>query len=191
MPRDYASKTHSKSKPSSAAPGWAWLVTGLLIGLFVAFLVYLNQGGSVGQRDAPPDTSQDARAVRPAPGKEIPTPPKPRFDFYTLLPEMEVAVPDEGSGGKARPAQPLAKVDDPGNYVLQVGSFKNYKDADAFKASLALLGLEAEIQTVTIDGKDTWHRVRIGPIGDLDELNRTRSRLKEHDIDAMLLKLKS
>ena len=40
-------------------------------------------------------------------------------------------------------------------------------DADRLQASLALLGFESHVQRVTIDD-DVFHRVRIGPIGDLD-----------------------
>jgi cell division protein FtsN len=36
---------------------------------------------------------------------------------------------------------------------------------------------------------DTWHRVRIGPISDLAELNRTRSRLRLADIEALVIKV--
>jgi len=85
----------------------------------------------------------------------------------------------------------MPKLKKPGTYVLQVGSFRHYSDADAFKAQLALKGFESKIQTVSIDNNNTWHRVRIGPIKEMQKLNRTRSQLRKNNLDFMLLKIKT
>ena len=77
---------------------------------------------------------------------------------------------------------------EPGVYVLQAGSFSAYEDADRRRATLALQGIESKIQRVTIDDR-TYHRVRIGPIDDLDELNLLRSRLREAQIDVLRIRL--
>jgi cell division protein FtsN len=74
--------------------------------------------------------------------------------------------------------------------VLQVGSFRDLSEADRQKATLALIGLEADIQTVSIDGEETWHRVRLGPYQSLDALNEARGRLYENHIDTIVYKLK-
>jgi cell division protein FtsN len=190
MARKVMAKKKKKPNNSAPLPGWVWLATGLMIGLFVAFLVHLkdNYPGLSLKDSKQASSSTDARTVR----KQAQTPPakeKTRFDFYTILPEMEIAVPDdELSSGSNKPAKPLTK---PGTYILQVGSFKTLEQADRMKASLALLGIEAKIESVTINNKESWHRVRIGPYHNLDELNRTRSRLKQNNIDALLLKLKT
>jgi cell division protein FtsN len=172
-------------------PGWVWLSTGLMVGLFIAFLVYL--------RDVLPTTpatssteavsQTDARSVRVDKAEKLPPPPKTRFDFYTILPEMEVAVPDEDlpATGNNNAKTTVAA----GSYILQAGAFRKLEQADRMKAELALLGIEASIQSVTIDNQSTWHRVRIGPYKDLDRLNATRKRLRENNINAMLLRLKS
>jgi cell division protein FtsN len=117
-----------------------------------------------------------------------PVPPKPRFDFYSLLPEMEVVVPEQEITGK--PQQGVKQVEQPGTYFLQVGSFRNGEQADSFKAELALLGLETSIQKVTIDNNTTWHRVRVGPFSDLDALNRARRLLSQRKVDSTLVKIK-
>jgi cell division protein FtsN len=44
------------------------------------------------------------------------------------------------------------------------------------------------VQKVTVDA-DTWHRVRIGPITDLNQLNRLRTRLRQADIDALVIRV--
>jgi cell division protein FtsN len=71
---------------------------------------------------------------------------------------------------------------------LQAGSFAALADADRRRAELALLGLESRIQRVSIDDK-TFHRVRIGPVSDLDELNLIRNQLRQAKIDVLRIRL--
>ena len=70
--------------------------------------------------------------------------------------------------------RPRAQIERPGVYVLQAGSYRNEADADRVRAQLALQGVDAKVQRVAVD-TDVWHRVRIGPISNLDELNRYAS----------------
>jgi cell division protein FtsN len=72
--------------------------------------------------------------------------------------------------------------------VLQVGSYRSFAEADRQRAQLALQGFESRIERVSVDN-DTWHRVRIGPISDLAELNRTRQRLRDADIEALTIQV--
>ena len=76
----------------------------------------------------------------------------------------------------------------PGTYVLQAGSFSEQSDADRRRAELALLGIESRIQRISIDDR-TYHRVRIGPMNDLDELNLLRAQLRQAGIDALRIRL--
>jgi len=187
-------KMAKKTSPGSAPlPGWVWMVTGLMIGLFVAFLVHLkdNYKGVTIEPTAEQvkPQQQDARAVRKTEPEAVPPPERTRFDFYTILPEMEIAIPDdEIESEPSRSSNPALK--QPGKFVLQAGSFKTVDQADRMKASLALLGIEAQIQSVTINNNETWHRVRLGPYDNVADLNRVRSRLRQNNIDAILLKLK-
>jgi cell division protein FtsN len=73
--------------------------------------------------------------------------------------------------------------------VLQAGSFKNFSDADRRKAQLALLGIEAQIQKVSIDD-NTFHRVRIGPIFDPASAKDMQRRLSQSDIEALVIRLR-
>jgi cell division protein FtsN len=84
-------------------------------------------------------------------------------------------------------ARPEA-IEKPGAYVLQAGSYRNFADADRVRAQLALKGIESKIQRVSVDN-DTWHRIRIGPIADLAELNRTRDKLRQANIDALVIRV--
>jgi cell division protein FtsN len=56
------------------------------------------------------------------------------------------------------------------------------------KATLALQGIESNIQQVQVNNGTTWNRVRIGPIKDLKELNSIRSKLAQDHIDPLVIK---
>ena len=208
--RDYKKPMRS-SKQKKPVPGWVWLTAGLAIGLFVGLLFWLkDRPVQDGQKIV-----QQAKKEIQARTKEVKAEErvKPRFDFYTLLPEMEVVVPDEevapppapavqhpAATGKpvarhepARPAAtpgPAATATPAETYLLQVGSFRNGEQAERFKAELALLGLETSIQKVTIDNKDTYHRVRVGPFRDTGSLNNARSRLAKQGIESRVIKIR-
>ncbi len=202
MPRDYA-KTSSRKKKSDRLPGWLWMIGGLTIGLFVAFLVYLNNSHSTAQgglTKAIQDTIKDVREVRKDTPKALPQPSKPAakteteqtksqpsFDFYYILPELEVPVPEQEIATKSRSDQPAQQDIE---YILQVGSFRTHEQADQLKAKLALQGVEAKIQTVNIN-RDTWHRVRVGPINNMRTLDKTRRRLQDSGIAAIVIREKS
>ena len=193
MARDYKYHYRTRRK-SSGPPAWVWSAVGLLIGLFVAFLVYLQmrpQTETPVPRPAPLDipSEQDARDVRKKKSEPVPPPPKPRFDFYDLLPEMEVIVPEQELQGEPTP-EGVKKVEEPGTYLLQAGSFRNHEQADQLRARLALLGLETSIQTISVNDQKTWHRVRVGPYRNLTDLNRARALLKKNGVDAILIRLK-
>ena len=116
------------------------------------------------------------------PGK--PTDGKPRFEFYKILPGAEEAVTEQQFKQAGQRASSSEK------YFLQAGSFQNAPDADNLKARLALVGIEASIQTTNLPDKGLWHRVRVGPYSDIEELNRVRGVLKQNGVDAALVKVR-
>ena len=74
-------------------------------------------------------------------------------------------------------------------YIIHVASFRAQDDAERQKASLALIGIESRIESVTIDDKDTYYRVRVGPENDWRKVQSTMARLDENGIEALLIKL--
>lgn len=184
MPRDY--KRRRPRKPPT--PPWAWFSTGLAIGLSVALVVHLQHS-----RPGPEPVPVATRAAQPASqqaeensGEQADVSSGGGFDFYTMLPGIEVVVPeDEARGRTARGGDAAALP--PGRYWIQAGSFRRYPDADRRKAELALLGLGSSIQEVAIDGQ-TWHRVRIGPLPDAAQAEATRRRLADSGIAALALR---
>ncbi len=194
MPRDYAKSRTSEPRP---IPGWLWMLAGLIIGLFVALLVYIkdNSSGKVALSDTVAKVFQkknpDARAVKKQPQTAPPPPPanttRPKFDFYTILPELEVAIPEQELLDSNKSAPPQQH----NEYMLQAGSFRKYSEAERLKARLALQGIEASIQKVKINDTDSWHRVRIGPLKDIKQLNQTRRRLRNLGIASIVVKNKN
>jgi cell division protein FtsN len=71
---------------------------------------------------------------------------------------------------------------------LQVGAFQKSTDADNLKARLALMGLVAGVQEVTIPEKGTLFRVRVGPYASVDEMNRARGVLAQNEIPVSVVK---
>ena len=187
MTRDFAKKPRPKNRRSgyqSRVPAWVWLFTGSVLGAFIMFLVYLT--GISPQPTQFPNLSLDENSV-PEPVSSTPTPnndeyetPKPRFDFYTLLKESEVAKVEPPDANIPIPTGP--------QYDLQVGSFQNPDDADRLRAELILLNLEARIETVTVRNAETWHRVLVGPYSTRTQLARVRGTLAAHDLDSLVLR---
>lgn len=109
-PKRGASRQQAPSK--KPIPGWIWLAVGLSIGAFVVFLMKLEPGSGDIQRAKPeqqkPSKTAEANQTAPSPQQPV----KPKYDFYTLLPESEVIVPPEAVPEKTPPvpAQPVTPV---------------------------------------------------------------------------------
>jgi cell division protein FtsN len=172
------------------------MLFGFALGLAVAIGVYLRVPS--GTRTAEPA----AAAVQPTATRSTPaaaqratesaaqgtSAAENRFEFYEILPQFEVVIPDDEGAATptARPRPAAAPA--PGSFLVQAGSFSAAADADRLKASLALLGFESHVQRVTIED-DVFNRVRIGPIGDLDAAKRIQRRLRDAGIDPLLMKV--
>ncbi|HEY4370327.1 MAG TPA: SPOR domain-containing protein [Burkholderiales bacterium] len=124
-----------------------------------------------------------------------------RFSFYKILPGDEKAstAPDAKKGSDVAKADtqanPNAAKDAPSptgreQYYLQVGAYSSAGEADNQKAKLALMGFEAKVEDLEIDGKGLMHRVRVGPYGRLEDINRVRATLAQNGVDASLVRMK-
>jgi cell division protein FtsN len=180
--------------------GWLSFFVGLMLGLSVALLVYLHPDLVPNPGLGPVAAGRDPPSPRPPEPEETGT-SKPRFDFYTILPEREVKIPEWEATPPPEPTSPSESKRPPGTvppsgpeasgpYMIQVGSFQRYQDADRVKARLALAGISAGIQRVVINDGDVWHRVRVGPFNDLKSLQGARQRLTEGRFNYMLVKVK-
>jgi len=163
-----ASRNTGRSGGSSIFTG---VLIGLIVGAILAVGVALWVTGSNPFKSTPPES---------APSDAAPAAPEtaPSFDFYKVL-------PGDAAGELPPSAAPTAPTP---RYYLQAGAFQNPNDADNLKAQLALLGVEAVIQTGEVADKGVLHRVRVGPFDGMDEVNRTRSLLAQNNIPATLVK---
>jgi cell division protein FtsN len=146
-------------------------------------------------------------------GGRKPAAPKKTYDFYTYLPEMEVVIPDAELSAKARAEQqrqqqamaqsqangsnaaaaaatsaaPATPAEGAGRYFLLAGSYGDPKSADEAKAKLALLGVVAKVQSITINGK-TFNRVIVGPYPNASETETAKSTLADNGVKAIPMK---
>ena len=183
--RDYKSSQHRPLELSRLREfGYGALAGALLTA--VAFTWVGNHHKPADAPDAPrPDPHRSVRADVEAGGGTVK--PSEKYDFYQMLPNFEVVVPEKDKDVK-RDLPAAAKIERPGVYVLQAGSYRNESDANRVRAQLALQGIDAKVQRVAVDA-DVWHRVRIGPVSNLDELNKLRRQLQAADVDALVIRV--
>lgn len=189
MARDYKAK---RPRSRAGLSGGSGVAIGLAIGLAVAAGVYLKERRPAAP-PAPPaaPAAQSAKRKTHAPGGaasaagDAATAAK-SYDFYRMLPSFEVVVPPKTR--EVKPDIRLAPETRPGTYVLQAGAYKHFADADRIRAQLALQGIESTVQKVTVDN-DTWHRIRIGPVSNLGDLNRMRDALRRANIDFLVIRV--
>jgi cell division protein FtsN len=168
-------------------------VLGLILGLAIAVAValyitnapvpFLNK-----VRPASENINPGAGGQLPDPNKPLQSAPQPA-DTATVPPARLDAATDP----KAAPPPPekgmAALPDDGSRYLLQAGAFKTPEDADAMRARLALLGFDAKIFPREQDGQ-TLFRVRLGPYGNVEDVNRMRKTMAENGIDVQLIKVR-
>jgi cell division protein FtsN len=171
-----ARSASSSSRRSGGSSIFTGVMIGLIVGLIlaVAVAIWVMRSNPFKSTEpapaAPAPVTPAAPAVPPAPEEA------PSFDFYKVLPgEPESVLPSTSTAPTAR-------------LYLQAGAFQNPADADNLKASLALLGVEATIQTQDVPGKGIFHRVRVGPLAGMPEVEETRALLSENNIPAVLVR---
>lgn len=212
MSRDYArSAPQPRKRPprnrvvSRPVSPWTIFAGGLGAGLAIALVGLLLWHWQSTEEPAAPvaDSDEVSTAADPV---------KPRFEFYTLLKESEVFVPqveepqsaaapatekpeaeekdsperggDQSAEAAVEPSKP-APTPDKATYeiLLQVGSFRSRGDADSLRAQLLLLGLGAGIESAGSGSGEVWHRVMIGPFESPAALAQARARLQANGID--------
>ena len=93
----------------------------------------------------------------------------------------------KSKSGLSTPAASNASAD-PFDYVIQVGAYRTSNDADAQKAKLALMGLDAKVSERDQAGR-TVFRVRLGPFADKAAAERIRARLEGSGIENTLVRV--
>jgi len=249
MTRDYSKKKSSKRR-SSATPkvaekksfaGLIYMVVGLSIGLFIAFLVYLDQQPTTSSNKlahpANPNRTQSSKNVNNSKTKAIkkakvaekkatkknnkqqkPIAQVPKYEFYTMLPdvEIEVNVPpvvekstikkkvvkettNTAKVNKAATTKQQLRVDksrksppklnNKNLYQLQVGAFQSKDKAESMKAQLAFMGVQSKVSSSILTNGKNVYKVKIGPSKDENNLKLIKSKLKKMNINTFLQKI--
>lgn len=212
-PKRGASRYQAPAK--KPVPGWFWLVCGLVIGGFMVFLFSLEPGRDEIKRSkveqARATQASKAAAAKSATSEST----KPKYDFYTLLPESEVILPPQSIDPAAPPEQKpvtpeeAAKIDAAraeaalngqvpppppvvakgpvsSQFFLQAGSFRRKDDADSLRAQIILLGQNVQVESGTVR-EETWHRVLVGPFATREQLGQAQKSLAASGFSNLLL----
>jgi len=207
-------KTPSDHASRYETPLWIGVVVGVGIGMLAMYLFQLQDPSAPADEAVAGSAGTHAKEPEPA-GKGAEIGDRPRFDFYTLLPESEVIVPDTRESEQqptSRPQQLPQKPQQPATaslasltvppsqpsqpprqeprLLLQAGSFKSGKEAHNRRAQLILLGLPTTIETVNPRPGETWYRVLVGPLEPGKKLADARAAMLEQGIDHVVLQRK-
>jgi cell division protein FtsN len=200
-------KSQAKRNGGNGRPAWQWLVAGAAIGI-VAFAAWQFRGRWNPSDGILPQPNPDATApIATTDPAIVPEPerPKIKFDFWYILPEKEVVIPDaelaeqaqaEAQRAAAAEAAAASASSEPsaspppsiepapavGAYLLQAGAFHGQDEAEALKARIALTGEVARVETAQINGT-TVYRVRMGPYASAGTLAAAKQALVSHGID--------
>ena len=182
--RDY--KNRATDGFTANNPMVTGMVIGVLIGLAIALAValYINSAPSPFKQVQPAAAPHAGKPQKnlAAPGQaDKPDAKKNRFTYYDILPGTEQPVTE----AEIKQAPQGSK----DQFFLQAGSFQSETDANNLKAKLALMGVEATIQSATVPDKGVWHRVRVGPFNEIEEMNKSRTTLAQNGIQPSLIKV--
>ena len=200
MSRDYKPRPERAPKQNQGNPFITGVLIGFLLGVAASLtIVMMLKGGEspFAELTAPdkPLSEKIAESAKEEAVKENEATQKTnteatevaedktRFDFYTILPGSERQVTTEEVKIKEQGTEPTPQ----NTYFLQVGAFQTEEEADNMKATLALQGFEALVQTATIPNKGVWHRVRVGPLKNLELINKTKADLANNGFKSDLI----
>jgi len=190
MNKDNGKKTAASRKGGNSMG--VGIVAGIVIGIGLAAAVvwYLKKSPSpfVNREQPVLAKPQPDSKMAPAPAEQpaVTSDGKQRFQFYKILTDKQKTTVEPAT--RTQPAKTQSANSKPAAVfepqILQLISFSNADDADKYKAKLALLGVEANIQKATIPEKGVVYRVRTGPYKSADEMDHTRAFLKQNGVDS-------
>ncbi len=183
---------------------------GLLVTLLVVVGVVASTVVYFKTRSDGATIERERLAAVPEASEERGTARRPKYDFYTDLPQRELVVPPpppperrpapppQAPRQTAEPApQPAAQPPQPPRetqqaavasprYMVQAGAFNLYSQADRTRATLSILGIQARIEESSRDGLPIY-RVRIGPLSE-SEADAISRRLSDNDIASLKMR---
>lgn len=235
-----ANHRRKKRQTPRSSLNWMWLASGLFLGILgtAVLFVFLNNNKGPQQTTTPKLSRAEKpnkNTTKPHKGtKKVASKKKPaqRFEFYQLLPGMEVPIPEKKTAppeqktptnvslppikqektnvakqmptpkpkpkvakkptlantpNKTRPSRvKIQKRIAAAQYLIQVGTYRDQKQAYALKTRLASQRFSSHIQKVETES-GTWFRVTLGPFSTESAALRQKHRLEKQNIRAILL----
>lgn len=139
----------------------------------------------------PPTTAEKSNAVASVGSSAMATAPAEKREPTAA----ELLASNQLQGVSAEsahvPTQAAAVSSAGGQYLIQVAAFRGRADAEARVAALTLQGLAARVEQVTIDNRDTWYRVRLGPYGSAAAAAAAQQALKAQGYDGVVMRVRS
>ncbi len=156
-----------------------------------------NPNGALQSKPATPEVPPDAAATPNAGGAATPgtqgtqsstgaTSPAANPPAPAVTADPPIAAP--APAATPQPATKAAAASDPFTYFVQAGAFKSAADADAQKAKLSMMGIEAKVSEREQAGRAIF-RVRSGPFDDKEQAEKIKSRLDASGMDAALVRV--
>ncbi len=177
-PKKRKTNTRKAATQPKKPPFWAWLAVGAAL---IGFGMFLNQLSD--KKSATDNNKTIAEQATPAePVDKDDETSQVRFDFYQILKEKEVEVDTTVIESENKPSNLIS--------WLQAASFRQAEDANALRAKLILLNLDASVESSVNQKQETWYRVMVGPFESRSKLAKARSILASHSIKSIVIKRK-
>lgn len=152
--------------------------------------------------NAPLYGKNPAKALPPAPGMPAASAPVAKASEAAAPAKKDAAAGDKqpeapAVAGRPAPADPLGDLaaarsssggSDPFLYFVQAGAFRTAEDAEAQRAKLSLMGIEAKVTEREQSGRQVY-RVRVGPFNNRDEADRQKEKLDAGGFDTALVRV--
>lgn len=150
--------------------------------------------------NAPLYGKNPAKPLPPAPGVAVPPAPAASEATVGKKEDSRDKQPEAPAvAGRPAPADPLGDLatakagsagggSDPFLYFVQAGAFRTPEDAEAQRAKLSLMGIEAKVTEREQAGRQVW-RVRVGPFSNKDDADRSKEKLDAGGFDTALVRV--
>ena len=144
--------------------------------------------------NAPLYGKNPAKPLPPAPSPVAPAPSVATVPAPATAPNQPAALAAKGRNADplgelaaARMASPSA-LTDPFFYFVQAGAFRTAEDAEAQRAKLSLMGIDAKVTEREQSGRQVF-RVRVGPFDRKEDADRQKEKLETGGVETALVRV--
>lgn len=192
MGREYSNKRSSKTR-SGALQQFLVITVTFLLGYLTATVCDFETVSRWVNTQVLAYSEMNKAPSKPKAQKKAAIPPKPKFEFYTLLTNEKTpsSAANQPATATTKPEATAVKVSEPPvviktvapapptgrTYSVQVASFKARQDAEQMKVLLILKGFNVSVVPISHASRGNWFRVVVGPYA-----NRTLAQQAQIDL---------